>query len=115
MKPCRLRKKRSEFQGIPRLPRRPREPLSTGISSRGQNWHDDWKSRSQREYVSPVRLAGFAAQLQQREQTLALLTQGYDEHSPLLLEIQFDPAYDFLHADERYRFIIKKIGLPPAH
>jgi hypothetical protein len=31
-----------------------------------------------------------------------------------MLDIQNDPAYDFLHSDERYRSIIRKIGLPPA-
>jgi hypothetical protein len=29
-----------------------------------------------------------------------------------LLNVQFNPAYDFLHSDERYRSIIKKIGIP---
>ena len=77
----------------------------------------DSKKRSQRQYVSPVTLANLTAQLREREETLALLEQGYEEHSPLLLDIniQSDPAYDFLHADERYRSLIKRIGLPPAY
>jgi hypothetical protein len=29
--------------------------------------------------------------------------------------VQNDPAYDFLHSDERYRSIIKRVGLPPAY
>ena len=74
-----------------------------------------WKKQSQRQYVSPVWLAGLTAELGEREQTLALLEKGYEEHSPLLLGVQFDPAYDFLHADERYRSLIKKMGLPPAY
>jgi tetratricopeptide (TPR) repeat protein len=82
-----------------------------------QCWLSDSKKRSQRQYVSPVTLANLTAQLREREETLALLEQGYEEHSPLLLDIdvQFDPAYDFLHSDGRYRSIIKKIGLPPAY
>ncbi|HEY0794223.1 MAG TPA: hypothetical protein VGD64_00435 [Acidisarcina sp.] len=66
-------------------------------------------------YVSPVDLALIYAQLGQREETLTLLEQGFREHSPLLLWIQNDPAYDFLHSDERYRAIIRGIGLPPAY
>jgi tetratricopeptide (TPR) repeat protein len=69
---------------------------------------------SERQYVSPVTLAGLTAQLRDRGQILALLEQGHGEHS-LLLDIQFDPAYDFLHSDERYRSIIKKVGLAPAY
>jgi hypothetical protein len=28
--------------------------------------------------------------------------------------LQNEPAFDFLHSDERYRAIVKKIGLPPS-
>jgi TolB-like protein/DNA-binding winged helix-turn-helix (wHTH) protein len=66
-------------------------------------------------YVSPVELALLYAQLGDRDRTLALLEQGFREHSPYLLWIQCDPAYDFLHADERYRSIIQRLGLPPAY
>ncbi|MGA2833071.1 MAG: winged helix-turn-helix domain-containing protein [Terracidiphilus sp.] len=66
-------------------------------------------------YVSPVELALLYAQLGDRERTMELLEQGLREHSPLLLWIQSDPAYDFLHADGRYRSIIRQIGLPPAY
>lgn len=76
---------------------------------------DYWTAARKRRYVSPVVLSGFTAELQQREQTLVLLEQGYEERSPYLLKIQLDPAYDFLHSDERYRSIIKKVGLPPAY
>ena len=73
------------------------------------------KQQSATQYVSPVDLALQYAQLGRREETLTLLEEGYRQHSPLLLWIQTDPAYDFLHSDERYRSIIKKIGLPPAY
>jgi TolB-like protein/DNA-binding winged helix-turn-helix (wHTH) protein len=76
---------------------------------------DLWRRLSERHYVSPVTLAGLTAQLRGRERTLTLLEEGQEEHSPLLLDIQFDPAYDFLHSDERYRSIINKVGLPPAY
>jgi len=71
--------------------------------------------KSKSSYVSPVDLALLYAQLENREKTLALLEQGFREHSPLLLWIQTDPAYDFLHADARYRSIIRRVGLPPAY
>jgi TolB-like protein/DNA-binding winged helix-turn-helix (wHTH) protein len=73
------------------------------------------KQKSAKQYVSPVDLALQYAQLGRREETLALLEEGYRQHSPLLLWIQCDPAYDFLHGEERYRSIIKGIGLPSAY
>ena len=76
---------------------------------------NDMERRAAKQYISPVDLASAYAQLGQREKTLALLEEGYSQHSPLLLDIQNDPAYDFLHEDERYRTIIRKIGLPPAY
>jgi tetratricopeptide (TPR) repeat protein len=75
---------------------------------------DQLQGKSKTSYVSPVDLALLYAQLGDREKTLSFLEQGFREHSPLLLWIQLDPAYDFLHADERYRSIIKRVGLPPS-
>lgn len=73
------------------------------------------KKRSLTHYVSPVDMALQYAQLGKREETLSFLEEAYRQRSPLLLWIQDDPAYDFLHSDERYRAIIKGIGLPPAY
>jgi hypothetical protein len=73
------------------------------------------EKEAQSHYVSPVDLANLHAQLGEREKTLALLEEGFRQHSPHVLYIQTDPAYDFLHKDERYRSIIHKIGLPPAY
>ncbi len=46
-------------------------------------------------------------QLADRKHTLAHIEEGYSQHPPQLLRIQNDPAYDFLHTDERYRAIIR--------
>ncbi len=73
------------------------------------------EKRSASQYVSPVELAEWYAQLGQREKTLSLLEEGYRQRSPQLLYIQCDPAYDFLHSDPRYRSLIQRIGLPPAY
>jgi TolB-like protein/DNA-binding winged helix-turn-helix (wHTH) protein/Tfp pilus assembly protein PilF len=59
-------------------------------------------------------LARLHALLGERDKTLALLEQALNEGEPLLLWIQTDPAFDFLHKDERYRSVIRRIGLPPA-
>jgi TolB-like protein/DNA-binding winged helix-turn-helix (wHTH) protein len=80
-----------------------------------QRWLMDSKKRSQREYVSSYFLASLTAQLGQREQTLAFLEQGFKQDDPNMVFTQCDCEYDFLHSDERYRSLIKKIGLPPAY
>jgi tetratricopeptide (TPR) repeat protein len=74
----------------------------------------DMERKSAKQYVSPVQLAYLYAQLGEREKTLDLLEEGYRQHSPYLLDIQNDPAYDFLHADPSYRSLVQKIGLPPV-
>jgi hypothetical protein len=31
-----------------------------------------------------------------------------------LIHMQYEPDFDCLHSDERYREIVRKVGLPPA-
>jgi TolB-like protein/DNA-binding winged helix-turn-helix (wHTH) protein len=76
---------------------------------------DQLQNKSKTSYVSPVDLALLYAQLGDREKTLSFLEQGFLEHSPLLLWIQTDPAYDFLHADPQWHSLIRRIGLPPSY
>ena len=75
----------------------------------------DLKSRSADHYVSPVDIAWQYAELGQREEALRFLEAGYRQRSPLLLWVQDEPAYDFLHGEERYRSLIRGMGLPPAY
>lgn len=71
--------------------------------------------QSKSRYVSPVELASFYAHLGDKERTLALLEEGYRQHSTDILWIQRDPAYDFLHADPRFRSIVQRTGVPPSY
>jgi tetratricopeptide (TPR) repeat protein len=75
----------------------------------------DLESRSTHQYIPPVFIAALYAQLGNREKTLLLLEDGFREHSPFLLWVQWDPAYDFLHSDPHYRLLIQRTGLPPAY
>jgi tetratricopeptide (TPR) repeat protein len=75
----------------------------------------DLKKQSLRHYVSPVFFALAHAQLIEREETLRSLEDAYRVRDPLLLWIQNDPAYDFVHSDQRYRAILKGMGPPPAY
>ena len=73
------------------------------------------KARAASQYVSPVDLAELYAQLGNREETLALLEQAFQQRAPGLLWIQGHSAYDFLHGDPRYRSLIQRVGLPAAY
>jgi TolB-like protein/DNA-binding winged helix-turn-helix (wHTH) protein len=66
-------------------------------------------------YVSPMALALLHARLGEKELTLALLEEGFRQHSTDILWMQIDPAYDFLHGDPRYRSIVQRIGQPPLY
>ena len=76
---------------------------------------DVLKDRSLKQYVSPVFFALLYAQVGKREEALEALAEAYAQRSPLLLWIQCDPAYDFLHKDARYVAIIEKMRKPPAY
>ena len=72
-------------------------------------------ARARKSHVSPLWLAFRTARLKRKEETLRLLEESYLERSPWLVMIQNEPEFDFLHSDERYRALVKKIGLPPAY
>jgi TolB-like protein len=71
--------------------------------------------QSKSSYVSPVELASYYAQLGDKERTLALLEEGYQQHATDTLWIEQDPAYDFLHSDSRFRSIVQRMKLTPSN
>jgi TolB-like protein/DNA-binding winged helix-turn-helix (wHTH) protein len=74
------------------------------------------EKRARTGRVSTFALADLHGRLSEHNETLALLDQGVNERDPLLLLLaQSDPAFDFLHADPRYRSLIQKMGLPPMY
>ena len=74
------------------------------------------EKRARTARVSTFELADLHGRLSEHDETLALFEQGVNERDPqLLLLAQSDPAFDFLHADPRYRSLIQKMGLPPMY
>jgi TolB-like protein/DNA-binding winged helix-turn-helix (wHTH) protein len=72
-------------------------------------------TRARKQYVSSWDIAFQYAFLGDKEETLRYLEGAYREHSTELVFLQKQPLFDFLHSDERYRALVKKIGLPPAY
>jgi tetratricopeptide (TPR) repeat protein len=109
-------KKQLEDEGDPASAAAVQRAFQRGGQKAVIHWQlDQLQGRSKTSYVSPVDLGLLYAQLGDREKTLSFLEQGFREHSPLLLWIQTDSAYDFLYADPRWRSLIHRIGLPPAY
>ncbi|HEX3818882.1 MAG TPA: winged helix-turn-helix domain-containing protein [Candidatus Sulfotelmatobacter sp.] len=72
------------------------------------------EKRAKNGRVSTFELADLHGKLGEQDKTLALLEQGVNERDPqLLLLVQEDPAFDFLHSNPRYRRLISKLRLPP--
>jgi tetratricopeptide (TPR) repeat protein len=93
-----------------------RREFETGGDKAVSEWQlEKIKARARKQYVSPMQVAFHTADLRRKEETIKLLGEAYSERSPWLVLMQNEPAFDFLHSEERYRTIIKKIGLPPAY
>ncbi len=75
----------------------------------------DSEEAALKHYVPPYSLADLHAKLGHREQALTFLEAAYRERSPGMLWLQSRSEFDFLHNDERYRAIIRGMGLPPAY
>jgi TolB-like protein/DNA-binding winged helix-turn-helix (wHTH) protein len=74
------------------------------------------EKRARTARASTFELADLHGRLREHDKTLALFEQGVNERDPQLLVLaQSDPAFDFLHADSRYRSLIQKMGLPPMY
>jgi TolB-like protein/DNA-binding winged helix-turn-helix (wHTH) protein len=76
---------------------------------------NDLKTLSREGHVSLFDLAKAYADLGMKEETLQKLEHAYREHNMDLVLLQQEPNFDFLHSDERYRGLVRKIGLVPAY
>jgi TolB-like protein/DNA-binding winged helix-turn-helix (wHTH) protein len=75
---------------------------------------NDLKREAAHQYVAPLNFAFAYARLRRKDETLHFAEEAYREHAPALVWIQNWPEWDFLHSDERYRSIVRRMGLPPA-
>jgi tetratricopeptide (TPR) repeat protein len=76
---------------------------------------NDLKTVGRKEQVSSSYLAEAYADLGMKEETLQELDDAYREHNMDMVFLQQEPDFDFLHSDERYRGLVRKIGLVPAY
>ena len=74
----------------------------------------DLESRSRTSHIRGWDLANATARLGWKDATLAHLEDAVREHTLGVVFLQVDPMFDFLHGDERYLALVRKIGLPLA-
>ena len=79
-----------------------------------------WQSRLDSEleqtnqrYVSPLVIAGFYAQLGQRDEAFAWLEKAYDERTVWMAQLSCDPRFDPLRSDPRFHDLLRRMNFPP--
>jgi len=66
---------------------------------------------SQKKYVSSYHVAAIYTGLNKKEHALDWLEKAVEERSTSLVILKVDPMFDSLHADPRFKEILRKIGL----
>ena len=84
---------------------------AAGMSEEMQKVLDELNERSKERYVSPYYVAKIYATLGEKEQALAWLEKGYEERNPDFIELKVEPALDILRTDERFRDLLRRVGL----
>jgi hypothetical protein len=62
--------------------------------------------------VSPTELAALHVALDEKEHALALLEQAYAARDLQLQYLNVVPHFDALRSDQRFRQIVRSVGLP---
>ena len=74
----------------------------------------DLQAHARTSHVRGLDLARATARLELKDATLAHLEDAVREHTLGVVFLQVDPMFDFLHGDQRYLALVKKVGLPLA-
>ncbi len=68
--------------------------------------------QAKHQYLSPYSLAAVYLGLGDNERALGSLQKAFEERTPYLVHIGWDPRFDTLHREPRFRDLIRRIGLP---
>jgi TolB-like protein/DNA-binding winged helix-turn-helix (wHTH) protein len=70
------------------------------------------QEKSKSSYVSALDFAELYAELGSKEAAFIWLDKAYQERASLLCEIGINPSYDKIRNDQRFKDLLRKIGLP---
>lgn len=73
---------------------------------------DSYNEAAKEQYVSPMAFAVAYSNLNEKDPAFEWLEKAYQERSPWLTYIKYDPQFDNLHSDPRFAELLRKIGLP---
>ena len=62
-------------------------------------------------YVSPIAMGMAYGRLRDKKKTLEWLEKAYEEHSPRLVRMWMESEWKWLHGDEDFRALAKRVGL----
>jgi len=68
---------------------------------------------SKRRYVCPYEMATAHAVLGDKDEAIAYLRKGYQEHSACIPDIKTDPRLDALRSDPRFQELMRSVGFRP--
>jgi serine/threonine-protein kinase len=67
-----------------------------------------------KRYISPYEFALIHAGLGEKDEALAFLEKGVEDHSSWMVWIGMEPTLDLLRSDPRFAAIARRVGLPTA-
>jgi serine/threonine-protein kinase len=70
------------------------------------------KAASRREFVSAYSMALIYASLGDRDEAMAWLMKGYENHESRLINVRAHPRFESLRSDERFTQLLRRIGFP---
>jgi len=85
----------------------------SGDSAQARSVLTKLSAMSTRRYVCPYEMATAHAVLGDKDQAIAYLRRGYQEHSGCIPDIKTDPRLDALRSDPRFQELLRSVGFPP--
>ncbi len=72
----------------------------------------DLRALAKERYVSPLDLARLEAEVGEKEKAFQHLEAAFVEHSPGIVLLKVDTAWDRIRDDARFAALVKKVGIP---
>ncbi len=73
----------------------------------------DLQELSKRKYVDPVLRVYLLASMGRKEEAIAALESGYEDHSYLMRWLKVQPNFDPIRSDPRFQDLLRRMNFPP--